>query len=87
MEKEFGGIGITSFDPYHNSSFVVAGELFTNSLWICFRRDLGRSFLMCSMIAQQVTEVLRASLLAKMIQLYRAWMRANVLWACKIILG
>ena len=27
MEKEFGGIGITPFDPYHNSSFVISGEL------------------------------------------------------------
>ncbi len=26
QEKEFSGIGITPFDPYHNSSFVVAGE-------------------------------------------------------------
>ena len=26
QEKEFPGIGITPFDPYHNSSFVVAGE-------------------------------------------------------------
>ena len=27
MEKEFEGVGLTPFDPYHNSTFVVAGKL------------------------------------------------------------
>ena len=26
VEKELEGVGLTPFDPYHNSSFVVAGK-------------------------------------------------------------
>ncbi len=26
-EKEFKGVGIAPFDPYHNSSYVIAGKL------------------------------------------------------------
>lgn len=26
QEKEFEGVGVSPFDPYHNSSFVVAGK-------------------------------------------------------------
>ena len=26
MAKEFEGVGLTPFDPYHNSSYVVAGK-------------------------------------------------------------
>ena len=26
MAKEFDGKGLTPFDPYHNSSYVVAGK-------------------------------------------------------------
>ena len=26
MSKEFEGVGLTPFDPYHNSSYVVAGK-------------------------------------------------------------
>ena len=33
MEKEFPAIGIAPFDPYHNSSFTVAGTyIFTFAL-------------------------------------------------------
>ena len=26
MAKEFEGVGLTPFDPYHNSTYVVAGK-------------------------------------------------------------
>ena len=26
MTKEFEGVGLTPFDPYHNSTYVVAGK-------------------------------------------------------------
>ena len=34
MEKDFEGVGLTPYSPYHNSSFVYTGKYFILKLWM-----------------------------------------------------
>ena len=33
-EKEYEGVGVVPYDPYHNSSFVVAGKMMIQNWWV-----------------------------------------------------
>ena len=44
MEKELEGVGLTPFDPYHNSSFVVAGKSKQINQPHMFSFEIGDSF-------------------------------------------
>ena len=43
-EKEYEGVGIVPYDPYHNSSFVVAGNApiitLTRICIVCFAKTI-----------------------------------------------
>ena len=41
MAKEFEGVGLTPFDPYHNSSYVVAGK-WNNT--VCLKKKYAPNF-------------------------------------------